>query len=123
MWWCSEWGPTVSMSAFSGCGYAALHALVCSGPGCDMEYFPRAGRLAQRQCRSSEPRPAEGDVGIENGRTAVLGGYVARCENCAHTLIACNACRNRHCPKCQRASPEGLARRAPGRVDTGPQER
>ena len=71
-----------------------------------MEYFPRAGRLAQGQCRSSEPRPAEGDVGIENGRTAVLGGYVARCENCAHTLIACNACRNRHCPKCQRASPK-----------------
>src|SRR6201984_2540709 len=34
-------------------------------------------------------------------RTAVLGGHVARCEDCAHTLIAYNSCRNRHCPKCQ----------------------
>jgi len=36
-------------------------------------------------------------------RTAILGGYVARCENehCAHTVIAYRSCRNRHCPKCQ----------------------
>ena len=38
---------------------------------------------------------------IENCRTAALGGHVARCEKCAHTLIAYNSCRNRHCPKCQ----------------------
>jgi hypothetical protein len=38
---------------------------------------------------------------IENCRTAALGGHVARCENCSHTLIAYNSCRNRHCPKCQ----------------------
>jgi Transposase zinc-binding domain len=42
---------------------------------------------------------------IESCRTAALGGHVARCEKCAHTLIAYNSCRNRHCPKCQ-----GLAR-------------
>jgi len=40
---------------------------------------------------------------IENCRTAALGGHVARCEDCAHTLIAYNSCRNRHCPKCQGA--------------------
>jgi len=34
-------------------------------------------------------------------RTAVLGGHVARCEDCAHEHIAYNSCRNRHCPKCQ----------------------
>ena len=36
-------------------------------------------------------------------RTAILGGYVARCENdeCGHTVIAYRSCRNRHCPKCQ----------------------
>src|ERR1039457_2744797 len=38
---------------------------------------------------------------IERCRTASLGGHVARCEDCPHTLIAYNSCRNRHCPKCQ----------------------
>jgi hypothetical protein len=41
---------------------------------------------------------------IESCRTAVLGGHVARCEDCAHTQIAYNSCRNRHCPKCQGAA-------------------
>jgi hypothetical protein len=38
---------------------------------------------------------------IVSCRTAALGGHIARCENCAHTQIAYNSCRNRHCPKCQ----------------------
>jgi len=38
---------------------------------------------------------------IERCRTGALGGHVARCEGCAHTVIAYNSCRNRHCPKCQ----------------------
>jgi hypothetical protein len=38
---------------------------------------------------------------IESCRTAALGGHVERCEDCAHTRIAYNSCRNRHCPKCQ----------------------
>jgi Putative transposase/Transposase zinc-binding domain len=37
-------------------------------------------------------------------RTAALGGHVTRCEDCAHTQIAYNSCRNRHCPKCQGAA-------------------
>jgi hypothetical protein len=41
---------------------------------------------------------------IENCRTAVLGGHVAACQDCAHTQIAYNSCRNRHCPKCQGAA-------------------
>jgi hypothetical protein len=41
---------------------------------------------------------------IERCRTAALGGHVARCEECAHTQIAYNSCRNRHCPKCQGAA-------------------
>ena len=41
---------------------------------------------------------------IESCRTAALGGHVARCEACAHTCIAYNSCRNRHCPKCQGAA-------------------
>jgi Putative transposase/Transposase zinc-binding domain len=41
---------------------------------------------------------------IENCRTAALGGHVARCQDCAHEVIAYNSCRNRHCPKCQGAA-------------------
>jgi hypothetical protein len=49
---------------------------------------------------------------IETCRTAALGGHVARCEKCAHTHIAYNSCRNRHCPKCQgAAAKEWLAER------------
>ena len=49
---------------------------------------------------------------IESCRTAALGGHVARCQNCAHSLIAYNSCRNRHCPKCQgAAAKEWLAMR------------
>lgn len=38
---------------------------------------------------------------IEICRTAALGGHVERCDECSHTRIAYNSCRNRHCPKCQ----------------------
>src|SRR5271156_5355719 len=49
---------------------------------------------------------------IERCRTVALGGHVARCEDCAHTVIAYNSCRNRHCPKCQgAAAKEWLAAR------------
>ena len=49
---------------------------------------------------------------IESCRTAALGGHVARCEDCAHTLIAYNSCANRHCPKRQGAAArEWLAKR------------
>jgi hypothetical protein len=41
---------------------------------------------------------------IERCRTAALGGHVARCQDCSHSLIAYNSCRNRHCPKCQGAA-------------------
>ena len=38
---------------------------------------------------------------IEQCRSAALGGHILRCEACAHSEIAYNSCRNRHCPKCQ----------------------
>jgi hypothetical protein len=41
---------------------------------------------------------------IESCRTSALGGHVERCEDCAHTRVAYNSCRNRHCPKCQAAA-------------------
>jgi hypothetical protein len=39
-----------------------------------------------------------------NCGTAAIGGHVARCEECAHTQISYNSCRNRHCTKCQGAA-------------------
>jgi Transposase zinc-binding domain len=38
---------------------------------------------------------------IEICRTAALGGHVDRCQDCAHTRVSFNSCRNRCCPKCQ----------------------
>jgi Putative transposase/Transposase zinc-binding domain len=49
---------------------------------------------------------------IERCRTAALGGHVPRCQECSHTAISYNSCRNRHCPKCQgAAAKEWLAAR------------
>jgi hypothetical protein len=41
---------------------------------------------------------------IEACRTAELGGHVAACDDCGHTVISYNSCGNRHCPKCQGAA-------------------
>jgi Transposase zinc-binding domain/Putative transposase len=49
---------------------------------------------------------------IEQCRSAALGGHVERCEDCGHSRIAYNSCRNRPppsqgqaiCPKCQGAA-------------------
>ena len=56
---------------------------------------------------------------IESCRSAALGGHVERCEDCGHSRIAYNSCRNRHCPKCQGAAATGLARRPRGRSAAG----
>jgi Putative transposase/Transposase zinc-binding domain len=55
-----------------------------------------AGHLSLRQLKAM--------AAIEACRTAELGGHVAACEDCGHTLIAYNSCGNRHCPKCQGAA-------------------
>jgi len=39
-------------------------------------------------------------------RTAVLGGHVEQCDQCAFEQIAYNSCRDRHCPKCQTLTKE-----------------
>lgn len=40
---------------------------------------------------------------IELCRTSALGGHVEGCRACGTVHVACNSCRNRHCPKCQGA--------------------
>jgi hypothetical protein len=37
-------------------------------------------------------------------RTATLGGHVKKCDQCGHTEVFYDSCRNRHCPKCQAAA-------------------
>jgi hypothetical protein len=37
-------------------------------------------------------------------RTAALGGHVRQCDQCGHTDVSYDSCRNRHCPKCQAAA-------------------
>jgi hypothetical protein len=43
---------------------------------------------------------------IEACRTSSLGGHVDKCDECGHTRISYNSCRNRHCPKCQSLAKE-----------------
>jgi hypothetical protein len=43
---------------------------------------------------------------IELCRTAELGGHVEACDDCDHSRVAYNSCRNRHCPKCQTTTRE-----------------
>ncbi|MEP7308278.1 MAG: IS91 family transposase [Acidobacteriota bacterium] len=38
---------------------------------------------------------------IERCRTAALGGHMEQCDQCGHTRVWFNSCRNRHCPRCQ----------------------
>jgi hypothetical protein len=57
---------------------------------------------------------------IEHCRSAALGGHVERCEECGHSRIAYNSCRNRHCPKCQGAAAQDwLAARAADLLPVG----
>jgi hypothetical protein len=69
-------------------------------------YIFRAHGAAWREANRGHVSLAQMKVmsAIESCRTAALGGHVARCEDCQHTIIAYNSCRNRHCPKCQGAA-------------------
>jgi hypothetical protein len=66
---------------------------------------PSRRRLAASQCRASQPRPAQGDVGhrelpLSRARRTSRALRGLR----PHSRIAYNPCRNRHCPKCQGAA-------------------
>ena len=75
-------------------------------PVLEVEDIFRDNGPAWRQANAGHVSLAQLKVmaAIEHCRTAALGGHVARCEDCSHTLIAYNSCRNRHCPKCQGAA-------------------
>jgi hypothetical protein len=77
-----------------------------SRPALEVADIFRDHGLAWRQANAGHVSLGQLKVmsAIERCRTAALGGHVARCEDCAHTTIAYNSCRNRHCPKCQGAA-------------------
>jgi hypothetical protein len=50
--------------------------------------------------------PMSGDMhkaamAIMNCKTSTLGGNVSVCQDCGHSEVHYNSCRNRHCPCCQ----------------------
>ena len=55
-------------------------------------------RLSSEQAKAS--------TAIINCRTARLGGHKYECEDCDHSIIRYNSCRNRHCPLCQGVNKE-----------------
>ena len=67
----------------------------CHGPAYRRAHDGHIGRVERRVMSA-----------IELCRTAALGGHVEACEDCAHSRVAYNSCRNRHCPKCQSATRE-----------------
>lgn len=77
-----------------------------SRPGLEVADIFRAAGPAYRQALAGHLSFGQLRVmsAIEACRTAVLGGHIAKCEDCAHADIAYNSCRNRHCPKCQSAA-------------------
>lgn len=38
--------------------------------------------------------------------TPALGGHIEACDDCGHSRVSYNSCRNRHYPKCQGIAPE-----------------
>ena len=60
--------------------------------------------MAQGQRRACEPRPAQGDVSHRELPLGCPRWPCQRCEDCGHSRIASNSCRNRDCPKYQGAA-------------------
>lgn len=54
-----------------------------------------------REMYRPSTQQAKAATEIINCRTAKLGGHKYECEDCRHSIIRYNSCRNRHCPSCQ----------------------
>ena len=66
-------------------------APVAGRPDPDRVDASAAGSTAQRRVMTA----------VTRCRTAALGGHVEPCDQCGHTRVWYNSCRNRHCPMCQ----------------------
>src|SRR3984893_13106826 len=106
--------PARSNTSSRGCGRLRETRPALPRPPLEVADIFRAHGPAWRRANAGHVSLGQLKVmsAIESCRTAALGGHVARCEKCRHTLIAYNSCRNRHCPKCQGlAAKEWLAER------------
>ena len=89
------------MTGSASCGSGRHNATPVSGPALEVaDVFRRHGD-AYRAAHPLDRSAARVMGAVAACRTAALGGHVERCDACAHTRIAYNSCRNRHCPKCQ----------------------
>lgn len=60
------------------------------------QYYPeyvKTHKLSSRQAKAAE--------NIMRCKTSALGGNASTCQECGHTEIHYNSCRDRHCPLCQ----------------------
>jgi len=99
----SEAWRASSMPSISGITMSVCHM---SRPSLEVADIFRGHGPAWRRANAGHVSLGQLKVmsAIESCRTAALGGHVARCENCPHTQISYNSCRNRQCPKCQGAA-------------------
>ena len=54
-----------------------------------------------KNCYVPSTQQAKAYKDITGCRTAALGGHISECDECGHTVVRYNSCRNRHCPMCQ----------------------
>jgi len=57
--------------------------------------------LSYRETNTPSYQQARAAFHIINCKTEALGGHVQRCDECEHTTVRYNSCRDRHCPMCQ----------------------
>jgi predicted Zn-ribbon and HTH transcriptional regulator len=76
-----------------------------SAPQWDVADIFRLSGETDRRAHPVPPSHPKVMRALEACRTAQRGGHAARCLTCGFERYASNACRNRHCPKCQTLTP------------------
>lgn len=85
------------MGAHAGCAFSRR----IERPRFEVADIFRTHGPAYRQAHVLSPEQKKVMWAIPNCRTPVLGGHEHVCLDCGARTQAYNACRNRHCPKCQ----------------------
>ena len=85
------------MGAHTGCASSRSN----ERPRYEVADIFRTHGPAYRQAHVLSPEQKKVMWAIQNCRTPVLGGHEHVCLDCGARTPAYNACRNRHCPKCQ----------------------
>jgi len=80
---------------------APAAARATRGAGVELADIFRTHAVAYRQAHPLSRAPRRAMSAIETCRTAALGGHRDTCDTCGAVQLSYNACRNRHCPKCQ----------------------